>query len=291
MKSVLKECRDWLEYLLIPAVSVILPWSLSVKFFWLVARVPFLYRNTTLHCLAGAKHLNVVEPLTEAQWIQHCKVSQMIDLADIFLMLTRGRSYWDKYIDENLSEQLDEQQFIFTPHYGGGMWLYKLLFLQQRNVYALFNLDKMTFKAASLSSHLRMHVLKKHGVKIVSPQSISAVRNILKENGSIVVGPDLPTTYDIKTYQPITPWGKLNLAAQFFDLAARRDITVMHTVFAMDVKTGRRHFTAEVQPKASAEVYASAFAKLTATAIAERPYLWRMLIVAPEVMISNDLTH
>lgn len=284
IKAILKEIRDWLEYLIIPAISVILPWTVTVKFFWLVARVPWLYRNTTMHCLIGAKYLNLVEPLSETEWIRCCKVGQMIDLADAFLILFRGKKFINKYITENISEQLLQQQIIFTPHFGAGMFVYKLLQINGIKVTLIGNDFARNWRAASLISRLRLYALTKSGTTVIWNSNMIKVREVLHQKQTIIILPDVPDSYGWDTIRVETGRAELNVAMRYFHLAEKRQIPVMNVISDIDVKNGYRQFEAVLQPSADARTYAQSFAEQAVLAIVNHTHLWRMLVIAPQVL-------
>lgn len=287
MKSVLKECRDWLEYLLIPAVSVILPWSLSVKFFWLVARLPFLYKAQTEHCLIGAQALNLAPKDNEEQWIKNCKMNVMIDLADVFLMMIRGKSFWKKHIIDEVTPLLREQQIIFFPHYGAGAWLYKILHDKNLPIRAVGNPIQTSYSAAGISLRLRVWILTRHNAKHIIPDNVLAIRPAIKEKATILVSPDMPRNDDSHAYQIPTPIGEINILSSFFKLAENRDIPALAAVFSLDPKTGKRYFYAKQLTSKDAYQNATDFAAFATKEIAKHPYLWRMAALAPQVLKAN----
>lgn len=284
MKRILKELRDWLEYLIIPSVAVILPWPITVRFFWLIARLPFLYRSQTLHCLAGAKTLNLVNKDEEKQWLAHCKINVMVDLADIFLLMTRGDSFWKKYITDEVTPLLKDQQIIFFPHYGSGMWIYRILANQKLPIRAIGNPIKKGFSAIDINLRLRVWILMRHNAKQVLPNNLISIRNALKNKVALLVSPDMPKNESNRAYTIETDLGNINILSSFFKLSESQSIPAIAAVFSLDSKTGRRHFYAQELSDDKAYDKAEVFAKITADAIMTKPYLWRMMALAPEVL-------
>lgn len=283
-----RELLEYLEYFIIPSLAVILPWWLAMRWFRLVSYVPWLYQETTQHCLAGAKYLDLVDVQDESNWVRACKISQMVDYADIFLLMTRSGHYWQKYVDENISQQLLSQQMIFTPHYGAGMWIYQYLLSRQHRAAMLVNLPDKRLLARNLIGRLRLYVLGRLGADIVSPDQMLRLRKVLHNKGTIIVGPDIPVAEGVKSYQPDTPLGQLNLSARFFDLAESHQIPVLNIVFSLDVESGRRQFDAKAYEQKTAKEYAQLFAQQAFEAIKKRSYLWRMLVAAPRVMLRQQ---
>lgn len=285
LKKITRELGDYLELFVIPALSVLMPWPLAMRFFRLVARVPFLYTESTRNALAGGHYLGLVDD--EARWIRQCKIGQIVDFADVFWLMTRGEGYLNRYVDENLSQQLSEQQIIFVPHYGAGMWIYPLLVNHGVPLTLLVNSPTKAWRARQLYGRLRFYWLKRLGVRIITAKDMLAVRDALRKKRSILVLPDLPQAADLKAYQLPTELGELNVASSFFELAENRKIPIINAILDLDIATGRRVFTAERWENQSASDMATAFAEKTVTAIKRRPYLWWMLVVAPQIMLKT----
>lgn len=284
MKRILKELRDWLEYLIIPSVAVILPWPITVRFFWLIARLPFLYRQQTLHCLAGAKNLNLVPQNDEKKWLLNCKINVMVDLADIFLLMTRSNNFWKKYIIDEVTPLLKERQIVFFPHYGSGMWIYRILANQNIPIRAIGNPIKKGLSAIELNLRLRVWILMRHNAKQVLPGNLISIRNMLKNKVALLVSPDMPKNEYNRAYAIKTDLGKINILSSFFKLSESQSIPAIAAVFSLDPKTGKRYFYAQELSADKAYDKAEAFAKITADAIIAKPYLWRMMALAPEVI-------
>lgn len=286
----LRECRSYIEYFIIPAMAVIMPWWLTIRFFRLLAYLPFLYRENADACVVGAKHLNLLGD-NQAAWKRACKVCQMVDAADVFLLAARGFRYADKYIDETLSAQLQDQQMVFFPHYGAGMWAYKLLFRQEVEMILLVNPEKGRLNAQSLLGRFRLWVLKRHGVTMIPANDMKLLRTALQAKQTILLSPDMPYAAEKSAYQIPTDLGRLNVMSRFFELAEKREIPILNCAFGLDVRTGQRYFDVSVPDNQTAIASAKDFAALTVEAIKKRPYLWRMMVMAPQVMLSLQETN
>ncbi len=289
-RRVICELRDYIECFVIPAVAVVLPWWLAFRFFRAVAYVPFLYRHMTVPCVEGARYLQLLGD-NEAAWQRAAKVIAMVDYADIFLLATRSKSYVSKYCDENISARLTEQQIIFTPHYGAGGWLYALLIKEKHSPAVLINLPPSSWRARYLIGRLRLAVLRRIGVLVMPPENVLAVRKIIREKKTLVVMPDIPINYDTANFQLCTDLGRLNVASGFFQLAEKRQIPLLTVTLAVNPHHGRREFDGEYWSDLTAIQYAEKFARQTVEAIKKYPPQWRMMVVAPQVILpktSND---
>lgn len=284
-RRVLRALRDYIELLLIPGLSIFLPWWLTIRLYRLLAYVPFLYRASTLPCLAGAKALDLLKG-DEKAWIRACKVGLMVDLADPFLVLFRGKAFMKRYIKENIYEQLQEQQIIFVPHFGAGMFLYKMLQQENINVALIGNDFPRNYSAVSLISQLRLYALTKMGTTTIWNDNMMGVRQVLRDKQTLLILPDVPRSYGWQSYPIETQIGQLNIASRYFSLAEKRHIPVMNAIMGLDIVTGNRQFKAEIYDKTlSAQEYAQCFAELATQAIVEQSYLWRMLVVGEDVLL------
>lgn len=284
MRLLLRECLHYIEYFILPAMAVIMPWWLAIRWFRLLAYVPFLYRANVEACVAGAMSMNLLGADTAA-WRRACRVCQMVDASDVFLLATRGQRYMEKYIDETLSQQLQAQQIIFFPHYGAGMWVYKLLFKQGIKAALLVNPEAGRLNALSLLGRFRVWVLARHGVSMLPANDMKLLRQALQEKKTILLSPDMPYFSDKGAYQIPTELGRLNVMSRFFELAESRQIPVVNCAFGVDIQTGRREFTASTAATQAAKAQAEDFAALTVKVIRQRPYLWRMMVMAPQVLL------
>lgn len=283
----LAEIRDYIECFVIPAMAVILPWWLAFRVFRLLAHAPFLYRLQTQGSFEGANYLGLLGD-NERAWRRAAKVAVMVDYADVFLLATRGNSYLSRYCDEQISPQLRKQQIIFTPHYGAGGWLYALLLQSNHQVAVLINSPPPAWRAQNLIGRLRLAVLRRLGVLVMPPEDILSLRTVMRQNITLVVMPDIPKHFQTAVFRPATELGKLNLAAGFFELATNRNIPVMFTALAFNPHSGRREFSAQTHRQLTAEQYAEQFALFAVAAIKKYSSQWRMLVVAPQVMLPHD---
>ncbi len=284
MRKIFRGLRGYIELLLIPAIAVLLPWWLSVRFYRLLAYVPFLYCDVSLQCLTGAKQLNLLNT-DEATWLRACKVGQMIDLADTFLVLFRGKRFIKCYFNENITTQLRQQQVIFVPHFGAGMFIYKMLADKGVKVTLIGNDFPRNCSAQGLISRLRLFALTKLGTTTIWNDNMMGIRGVLREQQTLLVLPDVPRSYGWRAYSVTTDIGEMNIAARYFELAEKRHIPVMTAILDIDVISGHRIFDAKMHNEGqAAEMYAQQFAQQAAAAIEESAYLWRMLLVGEEIL-------
>jgi hypothetical protein len=93
--------RDALEWLLLPAVSAVMPWRWSLRFYRRVARSDRLFAAATRSVLAAAAAWH--PPAEPTAWAAAYRLVQLIDRADLWL--SRFRS--DRWIDRHLQVEGD----------------------------------------------------------------------------------------------------------------------------------------------------------------------------------------
>lgn len=283
LRYFLAECKGYLEYFIIPAATMLMPWWLAIRYFRLLAYIPWLYDFSTRYRVAGAESVGLLKG-NRAAWIRACKISQMVDLADMFLLTARRKRYVNKYIKDNFSACLTDQQIIFTPHYGGGIWAFFLLAQKGMPAAILINRPQGKWRAADLSGRFRLWVLRKKGFLVFDSMNVLLLRQALREKRSIFVLPDIPQTPNVESFQIPTALGELNLVSGFFKLADGRKIAVVNAIFDLDVHNGKRFFDADCHQGLSATQYAIKFAEKTAAAISKKSYLWHMAVEAAAVL-------
>lgn len=279
----LTECKGYLEYFIIPAATVLMPWWLAIRYFRLLAYVPWLYDLSTRHRADGAEAMGLLKG-NRAAWIRACKISQMVDLADMFLLLTRRDGYIKKYIEDNFSSCLTDQQIMFNPHYGAGIWSFRLLAKKNIQAAILINRPPGKWRASDLNGRFRLWAMRREGVLLFNGENIYALRQALRGKRSIFVGPDMPKNLQIESYQVSTKIGDFNLISGFFRLAESQKVAVVNAIFDLDVHTGKRFFSADCYQGLTAEQYATKFANQTAAVIADKSYLWHMAVEAEAII-------
>lgn len=293
MKWLVRELKDALEFFILPVIAVLLPWRVSYQYIRLITRLP-IYNAALLQSYQHALELGLVTAADKKAWLHANKISQMVDVVDIYLCLLRGDKFLDKYVITNFDDKALAQQLLISfPHYGTGLWLYRYLNRLGLHSNLLINpLKKIPLFTRpffrTLSYRLRVFVLEKRcAVNIVSPGDMANIRKALRQQEIILVSADMPYQPTVKSYQVETKLGKLNVTAGFFDLAERRSMAATNMILGFDVKSGRRQFLMDEVKQLPALAQAERFGKLTAAAIVKKSYLWRMLLLKNEVLIND----
>ena len=91
------ELRDFLEVVALPALAMVLPWSLCYRVLRRLARWSWLYRAETDRAFAQAKALGWVHG-DESTWRQLKRLTSLVDHADHYLTRTRSDTWMQKHL-------------------------------------------------------------------------------------------------------------------------------------------------------------------------------------------------
>lgn len=293
MKWLGEELKDAIEFFILPLPALLLPWKLAYQYLKLVAHLPF-YDRGVAQSFVNAVELGLVEESAKKTWMYHNKLTQLVDVVDIYLCFLRADKFLDKHVRTDFNDNAFTQQLLISfPHYGTGLWLYRYLHRLGLRSNLLINPLKQIplFRRPffrTLSYRLRVYVLAKRcGVKVIAPGDMGGIRNALREQEIILVSADMPYQVGVKSYQVETNVGRLNVTASFFDLAERRQMFATNMILGFDVKTGQRLFSMDEAKQLPALMQAQRFAQMTVSAVQQRSYLWRMLLLKNEVLIND----
>jgi hypothetical protein len=89
--------RDALEWLLLPAVSAVMPWRWSFRFYRRVAQSDRLFAAATRSVLAASAARR--PPAEPTAWAAAYRLVQLIDRADLWLSRFRSDRWIDRHLD------------------------------------------------------------------------------------------------------------------------------------------------------------------------------------------------
>ncbi len=277
------ELLDFIEIFLIPSVSVILPWKVTVFIFKGLSYIPFLYTECLDESVIYADKMGLL--INKNNWIRAHKVIKMVDSADVFLCMTRGKGYIDKYVKNNFDDRILEQNIIFFPHYGAGMWIYKYFAINGKKSNLLMNDVPNVFSFRNLGGRFRLYVLAKYcNTKIIVPSNMLEIRKVLKNKETILVAPDAPKKDENSSFGIDTDIGVFSVNSSFFKLAESRKINVVNVSFDYNYHSGFRDYEADYLSTGTAFEYATKFAYKTVALIKAKSYLWTIIMVAPRII-------
>jgi len=121
LRRIRQECKDLVEFVLIPGLAAVLPWTICFQLFKWLSRRQFLYRAESERALRQANALGWV---TDAKsWIAARRLTTLVDHADQYLALSRSDAWLKKHMHAMGEWPFERRAAIFcTFHWGAGMW-------------------------------------------------------------------------------------------------------------------------------------------------------------------------
>ena len=116
-----RECVDAAELVLLPGLAAVLPWGLCFRLFTRIARWQWLYAQAAQADWhqAHAKGLGS----DQRRWLWERKLVQLVDHADFYLHKTRSDAWLHKHVHVQGAWAAEgTPTFLFTFHWGAGMW-------------------------------------------------------------------------------------------------------------------------------------------------------------------------
>lgn len=146
LKRLKQELRDLLELVLLPGMAAVLPWPWCFALFKRMARWPWLYRAACEQALDQARQRGWGGE-NEAHWLWVRRLYTLVDHADLYVSLTRGNGWMQRYMPVQGSWPAPGQAAVLcTFHWGAGMWGLRHAGQQGMQAHALVaSLDKRHF--------------------------------------------------------------------------------------------------------------------------------------------------
>ena len=106
--------------IILPAFSVVLPWTLFFRLARGMSRFSWLFRTETQMAIAGVKLAGQFIP--DEVWQRHYRLYKIVDAADPWLCRFRGRGWFNRYVDIEGSWPGDTPFVASSMHFGAGLW-------------------------------------------------------------------------------------------------------------------------------------------------------------------------
>lgn len=286
------ECRDALEFVLLPGLAAVLPWPWAFAVFRWLALWPGLYRVDTELALAHAMAHGLCTPQTAPLFAWERRLVQLVDHADHYLYRSRGRPWLERYVDvAGHWQDADRAGMLWTFHWGAGMWA--LLHARQAGMRAQMVLaapEGPGFAGRSVfawyvRARLRsvQHALGRPTVFV--PGGMAGVRAAMARNEQLVVVMDVPEDRVGPVRLARLRQLPVSVPAALPDMAVALGLPVTVFTMGLDVVTGRRQL--HIMPMgvhADAQALSDAvFAELDRL-LAARPAAWHLWAQAPRFL-------
>jgi hypothetical protein len=239
------ELLDLIEVVVLPALAVLLPWSVAFAIFKGLARWPLLYRAPSQRALAQAQQRGwVADP---DAWMRDRKLTTLVDHADHYLARTRSDRWLEKHLDvDGQWSAPGEAEIALTFHWGAGMWGLRSA--------ARSGLKGHMLVAALNSAHFSGHSILHRYIKARTRSIALSLRcpfidvstgmrpalRVLKDKQQLFAVIDVPTD-QVAASQPVRIAGlPARLPTGLLRLAVDRKIPVSVYVTGIRMDTGRR---------------------------------------------------
>lgn len=238
------EVRHLLEVVLLPGLAAVLPWRWCFALFKRIACWNWLYQpaceiewnNATAKGYGGDK----------AQWTQHRRLVQLVDHADHYLHRTRSDAWMHRHMDVYGDwRALGEPSFLFSFHWGAGMWALRHARSQGLQVNAIaapilaenFQGRSVFFRYAQARIVSIEQALGRSVVLV--PKGLRNLRTALKQGQQVLALLDVPQDRGaVGHFQMLGETVRLSQALP--EMAERQQAPMAVYVTAFDAQTGRR---------------------------------------------------
>lgn len=244
------EVRDLMELVLIPALSVIMPWSLCFRLFGYICSFNWLYQQEAERALSQAQKRGWVGDAKE--WLRRRKLVTLIDHADFYLSKCRSDRWMKRYMHVQGQWPPAEQGFLaVTYHWGAGMWA--LRHAQAHGVTAhmlVADMNSEHFKGRwVLYTYIKARVgsisqaLKLPTVDVAT--SLRPVVRSFKMNQPIFAVVDVPADQAVASAAVSLLDGVAQVPSGLLRLAVISKVPIVIYVNGIDLLNGKRFLTIE----------------------------------------------
>lgn len=289
LRRAVRECRDALEFVVLPGLAVVLPWRWAFAAFRWVARWPGLYRVDTEQAVAQAIAHGACTPEGASVFAWERRLVQLVDHADHYLYRTRSHRWLDRHVDiVGTWNGADRAGMLWTFHWGAGMWA--LLHARNSGMRAQMVLAKpqgadfvgRQVFARYIRARMRS-VEQALGRPIVFvPRGMAGVRGAVARSEQLVVVMDVPEDQVGPVRLARLQQRQVSVPSMLTDISAAQGLPVTVFTMGLDLETGRRQLRimsmgVQSDPQALSDaVYAELDALLDA-----RPAAWHLWAQAP----------
>jgi hypothetical protein len=241
------ELRSLLEFFLLPALAVLLPWPLAYRLLRRLARYPGLYEEEWRPALAQAQALALVPIDDPADWAWRYRTCRLVDHADYWLSRLRRARWLRRHVDRRGDwPPLRGAAVGAFFHWCAGMWgVRALLASGNRSSVLAGRFSKRSMGGARLGylyGHMRLRELARASSAplIYAPRTVQQSVAALAEGRWVIGTPDVPPS-ETRIAVPVQLFGRTGYMPEGLLLIARKaDVPVVIFTLALDFDSGRR---------------------------------------------------
>lgn len=292
------EARDLIEFVLIPGLAALLPWSLCFRLFRLLCRADSLYRDTCEVALAHALEMGWVRG-DPAAWKRRYRLVLLVDHADFYLARFRSDRWMKRHLlVSGTWPDPHKAGILCTFHWGAGMWALRHLAAQGLKVHLLVAPDaRAAFAGRTIGywyyrQRIRAIPRALRREPIEATRTPRAVLTALRSDEQVAAVVDVPADQAVAT-EPIELLGlRTRVPRALMRLACEAEVPV--TVYLCGIRLGDGTRELRIYPFGVREdaqsLIRDVFALLDA-AIEEEAAAWHFWSVAPRFFAHRPPGH
>lgn len=288
MRSLLREMVEWV---LLPGLAALLPWSLHFRLLRRIARSDRLLRAETTRAAAGYRAFHGHSP--DPAWLARHRLVLLVDRADAALIATRSDRWLDRHVLRS-GRWPAGPCLAVTFHFSAGLWSMRDLhraghrasFVSRRFVREDFAGRLIPYLAARMRFSL---VARAGGAPVIyTGGGTRAIRAAFADGRTVVGLIDVPP----QTHGAHPPVRFMNREARFpsgmVELAAEAGIPIVGYVLGIDSRTGRRTIEVSAPLTGSPSAQCAELATMLDRAIGADSAAWQLWSCAPEFFAGGE---
>ncbi|MCB1914257.1 MAG: hypothetical protein KDG52_00850 [Rhodocyclaceae bacterium] len=287
MKNPIPALREFVEWLLLPALAAVLPWRVYFRVLRRISAWNWLLREEVARAVRGHQAFCGRPP--DARWRQRHRLTILVDRADAWLSATRGDGWLERYLERD-GDWPTGAFLAVTFHYGNGLWAMRDLRRRGQPV----SMVSIRFSAASFAGRRIPYfaarqrfreVARAGGAPVIfTGGSVPVIRTTLATGRCVLglidvppgqAGGSLPVRFLDRDM--LLPSGMLRIAAE-------AGIPVAGFTLDFDWNSGIRRLRIRTVPSAAIGEQAAFLAAMLDRALTDGSPAWQLWSCAPEFL-------
>lgn len=238
------EGRDLIELILLPGLAALLPWRWCFALFRVLARWPWLYRESCQRALQGAKAAGMAGE-DESDWLFERRLVTLVDHADHYLSRTRSDAWLRKHLRVEGEWAVQGQAaLLVTFHWGCGMWAHRHARASGLHPHSLLGSPAAFAGRWVLGRYIRSRmqtlVQAEGRPVIVVPGNMRDIRRAWDASEQVTIAIDVPAD-QVATTETVRVLGRpVQVPAAMARWAVRERVPVVVYTLGLDLHDGHR---------------------------------------------------